>query len=276
ARSAGIPVPATYRAELSTNGETLNASVAFPAIVKPQIGNSAKGVFIVSSPAECSEKIGFLRSRYGLDGDRGPIVQEYVEGPGYGVCVLFCHGELRAAFCERYLLSKEGRLGTSVLRESVERPDLVEHARTLLEPLGWHGVAHLDFIHDEERDRQVLIEVNPRFWGALDLAVAAGVDFPWLLYRMALEGDVDLVTEYRLGVRSRWLVGELIHLVHAARMEGLSGIGSAFWGMLRRRAQSHDDFRWSDPVPLFAEMLYYGRRFARSGSTNPIDVGMIG
>ena len=33
-----------------------------------------------------------------------------------------------------------------------------------------------------------LIEVNPRFWGSLALAIYAGIDFPYLLYKLAMEG----------------------------------------------------------------------------------------
>ncbi len=30
-----------------------------------------------------------------------------------------------------------------------------------------------------------IMEMNPRFWGSLALALRAGVDFPWLLYQLA-------------------------------------------------------------------------------------------
>src|SRR4029079_17013172 len=132
------------------------------------------------------------------------MIQEYVRGDGYGVCLLYDRGVLRAAFAERYLRAKDGRLGTSVFRESVQAPRLVELARTLFDGLDWHGVAHLDFLWDGG-DRPALLEVNPRFWGALDLAVRAGVDFPWLLYRLLVDGEVAPAFDYQVGVTSRWI-----------------------------------------------------------------------
>jgi len=58
------------------------------------------------------------------------------------------------------------------------------------------------------------MEINPRFWGSLALAMAAGVDFPSLLYEMAIDGDVKPVLDYRVGVKARWfLPGDLIVLV---------------------------------------------------------------
>ena len=46
--------------------------------------------------------------------------------------------------------------------------------------------------------------------------------------------------------------------------------------ILGSRPDGYDDFRLTDPVPLLFEMLYYGSGFLASGSTNPIEEGMIG
>ena len=58
-----------------------------------------------------------------------------------------------------------------------------------------------------------LMEVNGRFWGSLQLAVDAGVDFPRLLADAALGKEVEPVTRYEVGVRTRWWWGEVDHLV---------------------------------------------------------------
>ena len=39
----------------------------------------------------------------------------------------------------------------------------------------------------------MLIEVNPRFWGGLTQSVASGWDYPYLLYRLAIDGTVAAV-----------------------------------------------------------------------------------
>jgi hypothetical protein len=48
------------------------------------------------------------------------------------------------------------------------------------------------------------MEINPKFWGSLDLAIASGVDFPYLLYKMAVDGDVSPVSNYKLGTKFIW------------------------------------------------------------------------
>jgi hypothetical protein len=55
--------------------------------------------------------------------------------------------------------------------------------------------------------------VNGRFWGSLQLAVDAGMDFPTLACELALGQRPPLLQPYKLGVRSRWLLGDLDHLL---------------------------------------------------------------
>jgi len=57
-----------------------------------------------------------------------------------------------------------------------------------------------------------LMEINARFWGSLQLAIDSGVDFPWLLYQIAIGKKPDLVNNYKIGLKSRWLLGDLDNL----------------------------------------------------------------
>ena len=56
------------------------------------------------------------------------------------------------------------------------------------------------------------MEINPRFWASLELAIAAGVDFPDLGARMASEEKLDPVTDYKEGIRFRWLAQDILRL----------------------------------------------------------------
>jgi hypothetical protein len=58
-----------------------------------------------------------------------------------------------------------------------------------------------------------LLELNGRFWGSLPLAVAAGVDFPYLFYRLASGEPAPRCLSYREGVVSRHLVSDIKHLL---------------------------------------------------------------
>ena len=262
AARAGVAMPETWTPRDPDELRRMAAGIPYPAVVKPRVGNSAKGVAIVADAAACVAAVERLVAEHRLAPERWPLLQAFAPGEGYGVCLLYDRGELRAAFCERYLRAKDGDFGTSVLRASVHAPALVEQARALLDPLGWHGVAHLDFLHDPDSGRSALIEVNPRF--------------PWLLYRMLTEGGVEPVTGYRAGVTSRWIVGEMLHGVNRLRRGQLGGAARWLGQVAGRRADGCDDLRWDDPLPLAAEMAYYGSRFLGARSMNPVEEGMLG
>jgi hypothetical protein len=63
------------------------------------------------------------------------------------------------------------------------------------------------------------MEINPRFWGSLALAVRAGVDFPVLYAAAALDRPLpDTLPTYRAGVTCRWMVpGDVLRYAGEAR-----------------------------------------------------------
>ena len=142
------------------------------------------------------------------------LIQERIVGPGMGIFVLCEHGAVRTAFAHRRLREKPPSGGASVLCESVALdPALLAQAARLLGPLGWHGVAMLEYKQDRRSGTPFLMEVNGRFWGSLQLAVDAGVDFPYLCCQLALGTAARRSGSYKVGIRSRWLLGDLDHLL---------------------------------------------------------------
>jgi predicted ATP-grasp superfamily ATP-dependent carboligase len=103
--------------------------------------------------------------------------------------------------------------GASTLRVSTWNKRLAEYSIKLLREMNWQGVAMVEFKLNEKNGSANLIEVNGRFWGSLPLAVNAGVDFPYLLYKVMVEKDTFAVKGYKLGLTERWLIpGDLLWL----------------------------------------------------------------
>ncbi len=137
------------------------------------------------------------------------MIQQYIPGHGAAIFVLYDHGELLAYFSHRRLREKPPSGGVSVLSESMPVSSvLLESTRKLLDEVEWHGVAMVEYRVDES-GRHWLMEVNTRFWGSLQLAIDAGVDFPKWLCQLST-GEVPNVTNsYREGTRLRWFLGDL-------------------------------------------------------------------
>ena len=179
----GIPVP---KGRLISTVDEIGAAEKLPVVLKPVRSKvimhgelRSLAVAVVKTEDQRREQ---LRQWLPFT---AVLEQQYVEGKGVGAEFLFERGrKLWHFFHERiheYPLSG----GASSYRKSIPPPEnLLADAEKLLVALNWHGVAMVEFKLDAD-GRHWLMEINPRFWGSLALAIDAGVDFPMGLLRIA-------------------------------------------------------------------------------------------
>ncbi len=208
----GFHIPKTYFLNRGDQIAEVAKNVEYPIVIKPRVSSGSRGIVYAKNREELISSYMQVHKRYPF-----PFVQEYIpDGEGtYGVGLLLnFNSEIRASFVYKRLRCYPVSGGPSTLRESVKREDIREIAESLLQSLKWKGVAHVEFRVDPRDKRPKLLEVNPRFWGSLHLAIESGLDFPFLLYKMAVEGDVEPVKDYKSGVRCSWLIpGDLLHFI---------------------------------------------------------------
>ena len=271
AQEKGIPVPKTVVVHDPAGLEAAVSRVGLPAVLKAPVSRFTLGgqwregaaVHYVDTAAE-------LDKAFRAIGEAAPclLVQERIPGDGRGIFVLMNHGRLRAAFAHRRIREKPPSGGVSVLSESVGLDSqLLEYSERILEALKWHGVAMVEFKRDSRDGVSKLLEINGRFWGSLQLAVDAGVDFPYLLYRLAIDGDIEPVFTYQVGVRLRWWLGDLDWLLLRLRDGGsatrrLQAIPE-FLRPTGRMARA-EVFRRDDPAPALSELSQYLQAVLRS------------
>ncbi|MBV0923380.1 ATP-grasp domain-containing protein [Halomicroarcula limicola] len=185
-----------------------------------------------------------------------PIVQEYVAGTEYTIRALYDEGE--ALFSTQKALRRGFKYprGPSVYHEAVDIPELREAGLAVLDELGWHGVASVGFIRDDETGEFKILEVNPRFWSSLPCDLHAGVDYPLYYWRLANGDRGPFAPDYRPGTASHFLRGEISHLHSVATEEypfvekpSLSRTAAATVGSMV--AQPHFDFLDRDDVRPF-------------------------
>ena len=230
ALALGIPIPETIVPRNADEVRAFCRENGAPVVLKRISSSSARGVFYLTDqelPAAPLKEF---------------VVQRYVQGTGYGVSMLFNHGKLRAKFTHKRLKEMPATGGTSTLRIGVVHPVLEEYAERLLESVHFHGVAMVEFKHNEQTGESWLIEVNPRFWGSLALAIQSGVDFPYLLFRMATEGDIEPIFNYRTGVAVKWVLGDVATTFRRSRLARETRVGESV------KPEGYDDFYWDDPV----------------------------
>lgn len=201
------------------------------------------------------------------------MLQERIVGPGIGIFASYQDGRPVATFAHRRLRERPPWGGVSVLSEStLVPPDAGDYALRLLDDLGWHGVAMVEFKRDERDGRPMLMEINGRFWGSLQLAVDAGVDFPALL-AAGSSGTPATRGPYAVGVQERWFWGDVDSLLStllarrtapvqfsaSARLQALWAFAHAAGPNLYYDNPKADDWR-----PFVAESMTWFRHVMRS------------
>jgi predicted ATP-grasp superfamily ATP-dependent carboligase len=264
AQEIGIPTPRTT--VVGSTEEGMAAGLPFPVVVKParsrvRIGSNWLSTG-VSYAADATELRRILTD---LAPDAYPVLlQERVEGPGRGLFMCFDQGRPVAFFAHRRLREKPPSGGVSVLCESTALDPLaVEYGTRLLSHLGWHGVAMVEFKQDNRDGSLRLMEINARFWGSLQLAIDAGVNFPCIVADIAAGQSTTGPMDYRIGVRTRWLAGDFDALImlltrsrrrlalpssHPGRLLTLARF-LRLWG----RDMHYEVERFDDPEPMRLE-----------------------
>jgi len=211
AAEQGFDVPRTWTPASLAELEGQASSITFPAFVKLPAAAAGVGVTRVDDAETLLETFGELVERYALTKGELPIVQATAPGDDYCVTGLFNRGKLKATMTYKNVATFPKVHGPGVIRETVSAEKLERLAAELLGRVGWHGMAQVDFRWTgNEVDKAYLLEVNPRFFGGLFQAIESGVDYPWLLFRLAVDGDVESPREVEIGTRTEAPVSGLL------------------------------------------------------------------
>ena len=255
AEQVGVAIPRSACPGSLSEVEDLAASWEGPAVIKPRRSSGSRGIRYVDDPLMLTAEW----SRVHRDFPR-PIIQERIpsEGAGLGVFVLVDEaGDLVGLFGHRRLREFPIAGGPSTLRVSHRDDELIGQALRLLDALDFRGVGMVEFKYDSRRKTPILMEVNPRFWGSIQLAISSGVDFPVLYHRAAAGLAVDAVDDYELEVFGRWLLpGDLLHFFANSKRFRMRPSFFRFWG----KNLHYDIISVRDPLPMFGIIVEALRR----------------
>jgi D-aspartate ligase len=190
------------------------------------------------------------------------MVQELVPGGGesqFSYAALCREGRPLASLVARRARQHPhdfGRASTYV--ETVDRPEIEEPARKLLAAMRYTGIVEVEFKHDRRDGRYKLLDINARVWTWHALGRRAGIDFPYLLWRM-VHGMPVPELRGRTGVRWIHAVPDIRGAVSAFRRDSFEAGAylRSFRGPITGAV-----FALDDPVPAMVEipMLYRERR----------------
>jgi predicted ATP-grasp superfamily ATP-dependent carboligase len=249
ARAAEAGVRVLSARVLGADGPPEADDVRFPVVVKP-MGSTRHETRRVDDAEALILALAALPNGIG-------IVQAYVEGRILNVNGVAWEGDVIADVHEEALRTWPADCGpVSYAQTIAPEAALSEQARALIAALDWSGVFNLQFI--EADTGLFLVDVNPRLYSSIGLAVAAGANLPAIWVEVLLGGRPQ-IGPYRTGVRLR-CEGDMRSLTHLFRSGARR---AALAGLLPKADTAHAIASISDPRPA----LSYVRRLPRRRSS---------
>ena len=238
--------------------------MGYPVLLKPVSSlTEVDGVpvRVGSIRVEDPDKLARRAPEYGLPF----LIERTVPGEIVSFAGVFADGRLLATAVSRYLRTWYPDGGNVCFSETIEAdPSLTERVVALLGILGWQGIFELELIERPDRS-YAAIDLNPRVYGSVALAVAAGANLP-AVWAQWLLGRAPLPVAARPGMRYRWEDADLRHALKLAR----SGQRAKAVGILRpRRRTTHPYFAPDDPGPLAARAFELIGKLSKTNGPTP-------
>jgi len=257
ARAAGLEQPPARICDDVEQALAAAAELGYPVLVKPLHAALERGGRIVRFASRLAGDVEALQAACA---ELGPcIVQQRLEGAMQAVAGVLGETELLGAVRFRYKRIWPPEAGSACFAETIPLPDgLADALAGIVAALGWRGLFQLELI-ERPGGGLAAVDLNPRAFGSLGIARAAGVPLTAIWARSTL-GERAPVTRARVGVRFRWVDADLRHASWQLRR----GRARAAAAALRPRPRvAHAYLRIADPAPALARTLELGLAFMR-------------
>ena len=145
--------------------------------------------------------------------------------------------------------------------------DIYTSSVQLVKAIGLQGPCEVEFRRDAN-NRPLLMEINARPTGTIENAIAAGIDFPLMIWQWATGLPVQGAATYRSGIRMRWLRGDLRWLRENRGRAGRPDSVPQARALLIfcaefARTWNYDFWDWRDPGPAIADILIMAAKVRR-------------
>ncbi len=246
AQSLQIPAPVTCYPETLDEAVASTDKTGFPVVIKPRQSSGSRGLNIVRRPQDFPEIFSRVHEKYPR-----PILQEFIPLQDAVGFVALYDSRTRLMACCQHRRLHEFPLsgGPSTLRETISDKRLTDFGTTILEKLRWTGPAMVEFRVDARDGIPKLMEINPRLWGSIALHIAAGINFPDLIYKLANDIAFAPQHDYHVGTRAKWLLpGEILYFLASLKKGKIEPDALKWWGP----DMVLDIVSKDDPLPAFA------------------------
>jgi D-aspartate ligase len=235
----------------ATEADLKDVACAFPAILKPAT-HATINRFTADKAWPVANREELL-ARYREARELIPpdliLVQELIPGGGesqFSYAALCCDGQPIASLTARRTRQYPIDFGySSSFVETLDVPEIVGPSQRLLAAIRYTGIVEVEYKLDARDGRYKLLDINPRLWTWSPLGGRAGVDFPYLLWKMMVGQPVPKQAG-RTGVRWIRLSTDLPAATHLILRSRLSP--GEYWRSLRSPVE-FSVMALDDPLP---------------------------
>jgi D-aspartate ligase len=241
-----------------------HAEGRFPVVIKPAYKTSLNGLTIAKAwrADDPDQLLRLYRMACAFVDPEILMLQQLVAGDGpaqLSYAALCSDGDVIAGLAACRLRQYPMDFGrASSLVETIEDASLERDAGRLLAAMQFTGMVEVEFKRDPATGSNMLLDVNPRAWGWQSLGARAGVDFPFLLWRLAT-GDEVPATRAVPGVR--W-VRPGTDVLAAAGELAAGRLSVRDYARSLRRPLEFAIFARDDPLPSLVAPLLVARLVA--------------
>jgi predicted ATP-grasp superfamily ATP-dependent carboligase len=239
--------------------EALTASrrLGFPVVLKsPEAPNPSNDVVpsvpkgrTVASENDLAQAVSAFQGEL--------LVQRWVRGDLISIGGVLADERLLGVAVSRYQRMWPPDSGSVAFGETITPPPgLEDSVQRLLTAIGWEGIFELELIQSAP-DEFVPIDLNPRPYGSMALASAAGAPLTTIWCDWLLDRNPSSPTQALAGYRYRWEDADLRHFAWQLRRGNYRAAAAT---ALPHRRVTHAHFQLADPLPLIMRGLYLGKR----------------
>jgi predicted ATP-grasp superfamily ATP-dependent carboligase len=265
ARRANIPAPSAWIIENQDDLDRAIGEVVYPCVLKPlsahhwrqgqnwQIVGARKAIGVGSEAELRTEYRGIARA------DSRALLQEMVPGADDCLLIVACYMDRQsrwvAGFNTQKLLQIPEGFGTGCIVQCVERSEMFERTRRLLQSIGYSGIAEVEYKWDAAAKEYKLIEINPRPWDQHRLGDACGVELMYMAY--CDHAGLPMPAAAKPVVGHKWIAEDTFAMA-AIRSLRSGSLRLRTLLLLARGKRIYAIWSASDPLPL---LVYWFTRF---------------
>lgn len=262
AERVGVAHATTFYPEMLDDVYRIRHELEYPVYIKPYYSHLWRAAFPVAGKgikALTPDELVAGFERVFAAGIQA-MVQQIIQGPASNVRTVRVYiaedGELLARFITRTHRQWPVEFGVGTMVESDLDENFQEMGIRFFRDIDYRGVGTIEFKRDDRDSVWKVTDLNPRWWGSINLAIASGVDFPLIHYLDMIGQRPEPILTFREGVR--WVEGRgdldsAIELIRAGELSVMDALRQ--WA----GARACSTFALDDPKPFFRKYDYWRR-----------------